>query len=42
MIVGVIQRDQAASFHRFVGDGGVMNHRQNRLPELLMLPIATD
>jgi hypothetical protein len=39
MIGGVIQRDHAARFHKFTDEGGVMNHRENRLPEVLMLPI---
>ncbi len=37
MIGGVIQRDHAARRHTVADEGGVMNHRQNRLLEVLRI-----
>lgn len=37
MIVGVIQSDHAARFHKVADDGGVMNDRQNRFTKLPLL-----
>ena len=34
IIGGVIQKDHAARRHRVADEGGVMNHRQNRLIEV--------
>lgn len=41
MIVGVVQRDQAARRHNVWDDGGVMNHRQNRLLDVPTLFIRS-
>ena len=38
MIIGVSQSDHADRHHSVADEGGVMNHRQNRL---LMVPIAS-
>jgi len=41
MIGGVVQRPQAARLHKVADDGGVKNHRHNRLPAVLRLLIPS-
>ncbi|EIZ78121.1 hypothetical protein WSK_3259 [Novosphingobium sp. Rr 2-17] len=41
IIGGVIQRDHAARPHKVADEGGVMNHRQNRLLEVPRLFISS-